>query len=193
MIVFVGSTNPVKINAVKLALSPRFEEAEVIGSDVPTGVREQPISDEETREGAMNRAKSALDHGLKNLAKETANKEEIYLGIGLEGGVSIEKGEKDKKMWETVWVALIDCESNYYLSSGGKFLVPKFLADQILQGAEMGPIMSGYYGGRPVKTQEGLVGAMTKKYVDRTSMYTAIAQIAIGQWYGRGWEKGLKI
>lgn len=190
MIVFVGSTNPVKINAVKSAFKPSAEEPKVIGLGVSSGVSEQPMSEQETRQGAMNRAKNAVEMGLEQHQQDLG---QDYLGIGLEGGVTIEDNYHDKKMWETVWVALLDNNSNYYLSSGGKFLVPSFVAEQIIQGKEMGPIMSKYYGGRSVKTQEGLIGAMTKKFVDRTEMYAAIAKIAVGQWYGRGWEKDLDI
>ncbi|KUK79418.1 MAG: NTPase [Microgenomates bacterium 39_7] len=195
MIVFVGSTNPVKINATKKALSPRFQKNKVIGLSVSSKVGDQPMSDKETRQGAINRATSALSLGVKNLKSEEKKlaSSKILLGVGLEGGVTLEEDENKKKMWETVWVAVIDQEGNLYLANGGRFLVPKFLADQILEGAEMGPALSKYFNGRSVKTQEGLVGVMTNKYVDRTQMYTAIVRLAIGQWYGRDWQQQLDI
>ena len=65
MIINVGSTNPVKIEAVRetLVLYPRiFEDFKIRPIDVTSGVSEQPKSLEETIEGAMNRAKKAVGY-----------------------------------------------------------------------------------------------------------------------------------
>jgi hypothetical protein len=53
----VASTNPVKVGAVQKALVACFPDraVEVEGRDVPSGVADQPMGDEETRRGAMNR------------------------------------------------------------------------------------------------------------------------------------------
>ncbi len=53
----VASTNPVKVGAVQLALAACFPDrtVEVEGRDVPSGVADQPMGDEETKRGAMNR------------------------------------------------------------------------------------------------------------------------------------------
>lgn len=58
----VGSTNNVKISAVKeaLALYEDFAPAEVSGIKTSSGVSDQPKSLKETLTGAMNRAKSAF-------------------------------------------------------------------------------------------------------------------------------------
>jgi inosine/xanthosine triphosphatase len=195
VIVFVGSTNPVKINATRKALSSPFKKIKVIGLSVSSGVSDQPMSDEETKQGAINRATNAYQQGIKSLKNEykEIDSSQTYLGIGLEGGVTFECSQGEKQMWETVWVALIDQDKNLFLANGGRFLIPKFLADEIIDGAEMGPALSRYFDGRSVKTQEGLVGVMTNKYVDRTQMYTAIVRLAIGQWYGRDWQQQLDI
>jgi non-canonical (house-cleaning) NTP pyrophosphatase len=53
----VASTNPVKVGAVQLALVACFPDraVEVEGRDVPSLVADQPMGDEETKRGAMNR------------------------------------------------------------------------------------------------------------------------------------------
>ncbi len=55
--VCVASTNPVKVGAVQQALAECFPDraVEVEGCSVPSGVEDQPMSDEETKRGAMNR------------------------------------------------------------------------------------------------------------------------------------------
>lgn len=62
MKVIVGSTNPIKIEATRIAFAKyeRFRDISVQGSDVNSKVSEQPKSLEETIVGAANRAKSAF-------------------------------------------------------------------------------------------------------------------------------------
>ncbi len=65
MRIIVGSTNEVKIGAVR-QLAPDYPciaTAVVGGIDVPSGVSDQPKSLEETMTGAMNRARGAWDRG----------------------------------------------------------------------------------------------------------------------------------
>lgn len=71
MRVAIGSKNPAKINAVKNV----FKD-EIISVDAESGVSEQPMSDEETIKGAINRAIQAAELG------------EAEIGIGLEGASS---------------------------------------------------------------------------------------------------------
>ena len=48
---YVGSQNPVKVNAALETLSDTLDEAfEVEGISVPSGVSDQPMTEEETRE-----------------------------------------------------------------------------------------------------------------------------------------------
>lgn len=78
-IVAIGTTNQAKIAAVKAIFSS--EQYALVPTNVPSDVSAQPLSDRETRQGAMNRAKHALE------------KENADIGIGLEGGVMEIDGE----------------------------------------------------------------------------------------------------
>lgn len=73
MKIIIGSKNPAKISAVQAAFSDY--EADIMSEDVPSGVNDQPFSDEETIKGAINRAFGALEISGGQI------------GIGLEGGV----------------------------------------------------------------------------------------------------------
>ncbi|MFL6559416.1 MAG: DUF84 family protein, partial [Bacillus sp. (in: firmicutes)] len=57
MKIIIGSKNPAKITAVKNSFS---HEDEFVSLDIPSGVSEQPFSDEEKIRGAINRAATAL-------------------------------------------------------------------------------------------------------------------------------------
>ena len=58
--VIVGSTNPAKLEPVRLVFAEVFPELEIRGVDVPSGVRDQPVGYEETVLWAENRARAAL-------------------------------------------------------------------------------------------------------------------------------------
>jgi non-canonical (house-cleaning) NTP pyrophosphatase len=54
----VGSTNPVKIGAVRAILEPLAPNASIAGVAVRSTVRDQPLGDDETIRGALARAAS---------------------------------------------------------------------------------------------------------------------------------------
>ncbi len=83
--VAVGTNNEAKIAAVRAVLSEK--EYRIVSLEVPSGVSAQPLSDEETRLGAIGRAKRALEAA------------EADIGIGLEGGVT----KIDGQWWLCNW------------------------------------------------------------------------------------------
>ena len=189
MHLFVGSTNPVKINAVTTAASETWPDVQVMGFDVPSGIAAQPRTDLETRTGARNRALAALDEGVSFLKKDQKRIRTLeVLGVGLEGGVFEQEGE----VWSTVWVAVVDIDGVFYESNGARFKVPDLIAEPILAGEEMGPIVNKLFGGADVRRTNGAIGVITNNFVDRTEEYGAIAKMALGLWYGRDWEKSLR-
>ncbi|MBP7875917.1 DUF84 family protein [Candidatus Woesebacteria bacterium] len=183
MTIFVGSTNPVKINAVKAAVQQQWPEAEVVGLAVSSGVSDQPMGDEETRAGARQRAQAALTQGL---AKTATNDQEV-LGVGLEGGVT----QLTDGLYSTVWVSVVDQTGVFFDSNGARFRVPDSIAKQILAGTEMGEVVSQMFNGANIKQGNGAIGVITKDFVDRTTEYTGIAKLAIGLWFGQDWEQDL--
>lgn len=185
MTIFVGSTNPVKVEAVKRAALWQWQDLVVVGYEVKSKVKDQPMTDNETRKGAENRAKAALKIGLK----ESQKPGEIYLGMGLEGGVFI---DKHKHMWSTVWAALVDTQGNTYVANGARVKVPDTIAHKIKNGEEMGPVMEKLTGLTDVRKRQGMFGIITKEFVTRTEEYSNIAKIALGLWYGRDWDQPLK-
>ena len=60
VIVAVGSENKTKIQPVFEVFSCHFPKVQVISCKVKSGVREQPLTDEEAFQGAFNRATRAL-------------------------------------------------------------------------------------------------------------------------------------
>lgn len=187
MIIFVGSTNPVKINAVKIACSQTWPDVEVQGIEVESGVNAQPRTDEETRQGAVNRAQSVLMAGKKTLTSEQINTHgNALLGVGLEGGIyEHQKGE----LWSTVWACVTDEANQKFESNGARFKLPNIISKKLLAGAEMGPVVGQLFADPSIKQKQGAIGVVTKGFVDRTEEYAIIVKLALGLWHGQGWEK----
>ena len=185
MNIFVGSTNPVKLAAVTSAAQGQWSEVVVEGMAVPSGVSEQPRSDEETRRGARNRALAALIQGETKSPQKNGT---TLLGLGLEGGIFLFDGE----LWSIVWVAVIDGHHQYYESSGACFKLPARIAEPLAAGGEMGPVVSQLFAGVDIKRQQGTIGVITRNFVDRAEEYASIAKLALGLWYGREWEQTIK-
>jgi inosine/xanthosine triphosphatase len=185
-IFFVGSSNPVKIEAVRLAVSGQWPDSQVTGIEVASGVSDQPMSDDETKQGSENRARAVLAAGLKqtpSLAQDA-----VALGIGLEGGV-FEAGRGE--MYSTVWVSVCDQSGSFWQANGARILVPQIIADRIRAGEEMGPVVQAITGEQDVRQKQGMFGVITKDFVNRTEEYSAIAKIAVGVWFGQDWQQAL--
>lgn len=181
MTIFVGSTNPVKINAVKSAISSGLINAKVIGIEVESGVSSQPRTDEETKTGARNRAQNVLKLGQKTFPHAA----KPQLGIGLEGGIY---SPSPDEAWSTVWACVVDTMGNIFESNGARFKLPPKIAQPILNGNEMGPVVGQLFSDPNIKQKQGAIGVVTKGFVDRTTEYAIIVQLAIGLWYGQDWE-----
>src|SRR5687767_9772033 len=95
--VIVASHNPVKINAALQGFTLMFPKSTYSsrGVAVPSGVPEQPLSDEETLLGATNRAENAraLEPGAD-------------YWVGIEGGIDEDNGS----LRSFAWVVVIEKE-----------------------------------------------------------------------------------
>ena len=109
---YIASTNQVKVNALKEVLS----DFEVISIGVNSGVDSQPKSDEETIQGAINRAKALPNDGLR---------------FGLEAGVTKQFG----KLYLVNFGALIDKDNNIYTAGGTRIELPKVIEDKPISKA----------------------------------------------------------
>jgi len=159
MKVIVGSTNQVKVAAIKNI----FIDYEVVGMNISSKVSAQPISDEETIKGAINRAFSAKGFG--------------DIGIGLEGGVQ----QTSFGLLLISYGALVDRKNRVYLAGGTRILLPNEVSKEIYKGRELGDIMDEYANKKNVKHDEGAVGIFTSNYVKRQDIFEHIANLLLGQ------------
>ncbi|MFC6717138.1 inosine/xanthosine triphosphatase [Natrialbaceae archaeon GCM10025810] len=153
MKVAVGSTNPVKVDAVERTLE-RFDPT-VTPVAVDSGVPEQPWSIVETVTGAENRARRALERV-----------DDAGYGVGLEGGVARLEGVPNLAL--IMWAAVTDGE-RIGRGSGPTIALPDAVATRLEDGAELGPVMDEYLGTTDVAETTGAIGVLTDGLTDRAA------------------------
>jgi len=154
-LISVGSKNPVKISAVENVVKKLWPDAEVVSVDTPSGVSDQPMSDDESIRGATNRARAAMD------------KMEADLGIGLEGSVV----DTEHGMFLSGWVVAVDRNGTIGMGSGGRLFLPEKIAVELRNGEELGPVMDKFIDGHNTKQKQGTVGVLTNNLVTRTDSF----------------------
>lgn len=164
MKVAVGSKNPAKINAVKEAF--KAYPFEIISVDAPSGVSDQPMTDEETIKGAINRAIQA------------AELSEAGIGVGLEGGVQ----QTPYGLMLCNWGALAVKGMQPIIAGGARIPLPDEISQQLLNGAELGPVMDQYAQKKNVRKNEGAVGIFTNGQINRSEMFTHVMKLLAGQY-----------
>ena len=175
MIVGIGTTNKAKIKAVQGGFAELIkEEVHFDSFKTESGVSEQPFSDEETMQGAINRASEVL---------EMSNGD---IGIGLEGGVvSTENG-----LFLCNWGALAEKGEEPIIAGGARILLPDAIAKRLLKGEELGPVMDDYCQSEGIRQHEGAMGIFTKGAVNRDEMFKHTVKLLVGQWNFRRTASG---
>ncbi len=155
--VIIASKNPVKINAVKKAFENVFpmENFEFIGTQVPSFVSDQPMSDEETLEGAINRAENA------KLARKDA-----HYWVGIEGGIETNGIDMDAFGW-----MIILSEKQVGQARSCTFPLPPYVARAVNTGQELGHVNDAFFKMHNSKQGGGAVGSLTNNLVTRTDLY----------------------
>lgn len=155
MKVAVGSINPVKVAAVREMVLRQWPDAEIIAIDAPSGVGEMPMNDAECLTGARNRAVAARKQA------------EADLGIGLEGGVNPEA----VGLVLNGWVVVVDKNGREGVGGAGRLPLPQAIAQRVLNGEVLGPIMDDVLGETEVSRKGGAIGALTAGLVLRREAF----------------------
>ncbi|WP_318614174.1 DUF84 family protein [Sporosarcina sp. YIM B06819] len=161
----IGTTNPAKVKAARRVITSQFPQATVWEVEVNSGVSDQPFGDEETRLGAINRALRA-----------TETKEDV-IGIGLEGGVRMLEGQ----MYLCNWGALVLPGGKRFTAGGAQIPLPQEIANELLEGKELGPVVDDYFTANGIRHKEGAMGMFTAHTVNRDQLFEHVLLLLIGQ------------
>jgi inosine/xanthosine triphosphatase len=152
MIVAVGSKNKTKIQPVQEVFSIHFIDVSVIGAAVASGVKEQPMSDEEMFTGALNRAQRALKK-IKG----------AHFGVGIEGGLN----QYSYGWFERSLVVIVDTKGGIGIGSSGGLALPETIMTQIHAGKDLEQAIDSLFGTTKIGEGIGMFGIMTKGTVTR--------------------------
>jgi len=164
--IIIASKNPVKISAVEQAFKKMFkgESFEITGVSVSSDVSDQPMTDEETYTGAMNRV---------NNAYFVENNAEYWVGI--EGGLE----EKNSELEAFAWVVIRSKDDKYGKGRTSTFFLPKKVSELVKQGKELGDASDAVFKEDNSKQKQGTIGLLTDGNIDRTKYYIEPTVIAL--------------
>lgn len=155
--VYIASKNPVKLACTKVAFNTVFTDKTFtfIGRGVSSGVSEQPMSDEETFQGAMNRAtnlRNACDDG--------------DFWVGIEGGIEVIRDT----MHAFAWMVILNREQHGEARTA-TFPLPQPIRALVDEGYELGHADDMIFKRENSKQQDGAVGILTGGLIDRARYY----------------------
>ena len=163
--IVVASLNPVKGQAVLRGFQQVFpgNEFKLLSVDVPSGVREQPVGEDETRLGAINRVTEA---------QRSFPQADFWTAI--EGGVV----EVDHRLSAFAWIVITDGKRTGW-SRSASFFLPEKVAELVRRGVELGEADDRVFGRQNSKQMNGAVGILTADAVDREELYTHAVLLAL--------------
>ncbi|GLC88195.1 DUF84 family protein [Lysinibacillus piscis] len=176
MKIAIGTTNKAKIAAVETVANDYLEQPSYTYVKAASQVANQPMTHEETRLGAIHRAKNTLQAV------------DVQLAFGLEGGIT----EIEGAMYVCNWGALVTADGDVFTAAGAQILLPEEIAQEIRNGKELGPVMNDYTQRQDIRQNEGAIGIFTHGLINRQQMFEHIVKLLIGQYFYTVAQKGKK-
>ena len=168
MKVLIGTQNPGKIQGAKEAFERYFENFEIEGIPVSSGVGDEPKNDE-IYKGAKNRVDNLISYSKAN------NIDADYF-IGIESGITNLLGK-----WVIVNIAVIK-DKNGYESWGHSpaFPVPDKYVQEIID-TDLGQVMDKIFSEHELAKGKGGIGFLTHDKVTRFDLTRGAFTMALTQ------------
>lgn len=174
MIIAVGSTNIIKVQAVEEVLQDYADlaHAKIVSLSVPSEISEQPLTIEETIQGAKNRAKNAyMSCGS------------CKYSFGIESGLFEAPGSQTGYL-EACICCIFD-GTNYHIGLSCGFEIPQHILNLVLNekmDLSTACFQSGVTSNTKLGSAEGLVGILSKGRITRKEytkqcVITALCQL----------------
>jgi inosine/xanthosine triphosphatase len=163
--IYIGSTNPVKIECTRKAFGLVFPEKkfEIIGVPVESGVSHQPFGEEKTLQGALNRVLQ-----IKQIYPDAT------YWIGIEGGLD----KIDDGMYAFAWIVVMNNQRSGKARTA-TFEIPGPLRVLIEKGYELGDADDKFFRRSNSKHNDGTVGRLTSGIIDRIEFYKHAMVLAL--------------
>ena len=173
--VVVTSFNPVKIAAVTEAFDVQFpgREIEIVPLAVASGVSDQPMSDTETRQGALNR-----------VANARLDAPEADYWVGLEGGLDFFDG----RLMAFAWMAVSDRAGRDSATRTVTLPLPPKVQELVGDGLELGEANDRVFSTLNSKQGGGAFGLLTDGLMTREGVYTQTLVLALIPFVHELWQ-----
>jgi inosine/xanthosine triphosphatase len=160
--IIVASKNLVKITAALEGFQrmiPGHKYA-TRGITVPSGVPDQPFTNAETLQGAVNRARNAQEQ-----------EPQADYWIGIEGGVEDTPDQAAGTLQSFAWVVVIGRGGKIGKARTAAYYQPEEVAKLVRGGMELGHADDVVFGRRNSKQANGNVGLLTGDVITRETYY----------------------
>ncbi|USD41700.1 inosine/xanthosine triphosphatase [Vibrio sp. SCSIO 43135] len=150
--VVIASLNPAKIKAVESAFNSAFtsQEFEFVGINVASEVADQPMTNQETHLGALNRVRNA----------KAVTQGDFFVGLeaGIEDNVTF------------AWM-VIESATHRGESRSASLMLPPEVLVKLEHANELGDVMDEVFGTDNIKQKGGAIGLLTQHQLTRSSVY----------------------
>ena len=133
--------------------------------NAPSGVPDQPHGEDQTFQGALNRAIAAQEE-----------RPEADYWVGLEGGIE-DHGPDD--MCAFAWMVVRGKDGKIGKGRTGSFFLPTPVIRHIQEGLELADADAKVFGRENAKHSNGTVGYLTGDEIDRTRYYAEAMVLAL--------------
>ncbi len=162
----IGSTNPVKIEATRIAIAKIYKNFDVVPVDIKSIVSAFPTSDEEMVKGAIYRARESMKNAKADI------------GIGLEGGYHCYSWGCFIKAWGAATDGSI-------IGIGASPAVP--IPDELIEiidpkiDDKSKQSVDSFFGIENLAKKQGIMGAITKGALTRQESLVQAVVSAMGR------------
>lgn len=156
MKIILGSKNPSKINAIKLAMQTLgYQDIEILSIDVPSEVSSKPIN-EETLIGAQNRNKNLYEYCWeRNIAFD--------LLISIEGGYE----KVNNTYFIVTYASVIDINNNEFIGKSQGLQISKNMFEWVSKGNSLNKVIETIIENKENKKENGITGYLTNGFYKR--------------------------
>ncbi len=167
----VGSRNPIKVAAAKHAFMKVFSSESLIaeGVNVPSGVSRQPMTESETRQGAINRVNAILED-------EKMHVSDADWVVAIEGGVDKFVDGPATFAYFAIWH-----ERKWSIGRSANLPLPMPIYQALVDGHELGEVMDNLFGTSNIKQKGGAIGVLTNNLATRQSVYELAIILALSK------------
>ena len=170
LVVAVGSVRKPKLAAVHEAVAALVDTLsagvaiEIVGVEVESGVRDTPLSREESMRGARQRAET-----LQKMAQEEAKPWNYF--VGLEGGLDSVMENGELRVFLESWVYVSDGTRGYFGRSGAVEL-PEALAEEVfVKGIDLSIAIDRFAGEAGIRDAQGAWGVLSANKITRQEAF----------------------